>query len=142
MKIVLVAGTFDGIHPGHLDFFRQARELGDRLVVIVGRDSTVQNVKGHHPVHSEEERLATVRALDIVDEAMLGSMDDPFQTVARIDPDVFALGYDQKAFVDRLDEELRERGCNTQIVRLKAYLPEKHKSSKHNHENHPDIVDA
>ena len=41
---VVVAGTFDGIHPGHLSFLKQASELGNELVVIVARDKTVQRL--------------------------------------------------------------------------------------------------
>ena len=41
MKKVLVFGTFDGLHEGHKDFLRQAKQYGDHLTVVVGRDSTV-----------------------------------------------------------------------------------------------------
>jgi len=48
-KKVLVFGTFDGLHEGHKNFFKQAREFGDFLVVVVGRDSTIVKTKGRPP---------------------------------------------------------------------------------------------
>ena len=45
MKKVMVFGTFDGLHEGHLDFFRQAREYGDYLIVAVARDVNVKKIK-------------------------------------------------------------------------------------------------
>ena len=48
----MVFGAFDGLHPGHLDFFRQAKEYGDTLVVSVGTDKNVEKIKGKKPQNS------------------------------------------------------------------------------------------
>ncbi len=55
-KRVVCAGTFDHLHPGHLDFLRQAKALGDELVVIAARDETVSRIKGFTPTYNEEIR--------------------------------------------------------------------------------------
>ena len=44
MKSVLVFGAFDGLHPGHLDFFLQAKKFGDHLIVSVGTDKNVEKI--------------------------------------------------------------------------------------------------
>ena len=54
-KRVVVFGIFDGIHEGHRDFFRQAKEHGDELVVIVGRDSASLKWKGKQPKGRQQE---------------------------------------------------------------------------------------
>ena len=46
---VMVFGTFDGLHPGHLSYFKQARKYGDYLIAIVALDENVLQFKGHRP---------------------------------------------------------------------------------------------
>ncbi|MBN2567507.1 adenylyltransferase/cytidyltransferase family protein [Candidatus Woesearchaeota archaeon] len=127
---VLVFGTFDGLHPGHLHFLHQARERGDRLHVLVARDATVLEVKGRAPEFDENERLLAVRDLLMVDEASLGDPVDRYAALDRVRPDVICLGYDQQAFVGGLKAGLRKRGLRTAIVRLDAFHDDVFKSSK------------
>ena len=136
MKKVLVFGTFDGLHEGHKDFFRQAKEYGDYLVVVVGRDSTVEKTKGRLPKFNEQERLKAVQESKLVDEAILGNKAppgeklDPYKVIEEIKPDIICLGYDQTFFADKLAEELPKRGLRNVIIeRLKPFEPEKYKSS-------------
>jgi len=126
---VLVFGTYDVLHPGHRDFFRQARALGDELMVVIARDQTVLEVKGRAPQHTETERLAAVEACPEVKQAYLGRLGDKYAIIEERQPDIIALGYDQGHFADRLPEELAKRGLQVKIVRLKAYKPELYKSS-------------
>jgi len=128
---VMVFGSFDVLHPGHLHFFREAKKLGDYLIVVVGRDKTVKEVKGNEPLYSEEDRLACVNALRIVDKAVLGYVDNQFMVLDEFKPDIICLGYDQKSFItERLEEEIRERGLIIRIVRLMPYKEHRFKSSK------------
>ncbi len=130
MKKVLVFGTFDGLHKGHLDFFRQAKEHGDYLVVVVGRDSTVLAVKKHLPKHNENKRLDAVLKAENVDYARLGNEgDNRYAVIFEVNPDAICLGYDQTHFTEKLEEKLKEMGLNIPVVRLKAYKPEIYKSS-------------
>src|SRR3989344_4903091 len=59
MKKIMIFGTFDMIHPGHEDLFRQARELAEEpyLIVSIARDSATTRHKGTPPRRSELERL-------------------------------------------------------------------------------------
>lgn len=130
MVTVMVFGTFDFLHPGHLHFFLQAKQHGDRLTVVVARDSTAQYTKGKQPFFNEHERLLAVQALRIVDKAVLGYPDDVYRVIAEEKPDVICLGYDQRFFVENLAEKLMEFGLKTTIVRLQPFMPERYKSSQ------------
>jgi FAD synthetase len=124
---VLVFGTFDVLHRGHLDFFRQAREYG-KVVAVVARDSTVLKVKGKPPLHGEEERLLKVQG--IVGTAMLGRTDDMYRIIEDVKPDIICLGYDQVSFTKDLKKELKRRALEVKVLRLRPYKPHVYKSSK------------
>lgn len=119
---VIAFGSFDLLHEGHERFLREARALGDCLVVVVARDSTIGKVKGEAPWQNETKRLAQLRALDCVDEAILGGDGDKYEALRKVKPDVIALGYDQ----DADEEALKEFG---RVVRLNAFKPKEFKSS-------------
>ncbi len=120
---VLVFGTFDLLHPGHDSFLEQAKARGDRLVVIVARDSNVEQIKAQKPQQSEQERLEAVQGHLAVDEAVLGYEDwsEHTQVLEDIQPDIVCLGYDQRA-------EIPDGPWI--ITRLEAHNPEEYKSSK------------
>lgn len=127
---VMCFGTFDGLHPGHEDYFRQAKALADRLVVIVARDETVEQVKGRRPRFDQHTRVRTVAEHPLVDQALLGLPGDKHQIIERIRPNLILLGYDQMAFTDRLKDALAVRGLQIKIHRAKPFHPEIYKSSK------------
>lgn len=130
MKVVMVFGAFDGLHPGHLSFFNQAKKFGDTLIVSVGRDKNVEKIKGKKPLFREEERLAVIRQLKIVDSAVLGAIDDFFEHIKDCNPDVVCLGYDQWASDDLVREELAKVGLeNVEIYRLEPYDSSRAKST-------------
>lgn len=129
---VLVFGTFDLLHAGHVSLFAQARSLGSdddpvELHAVIARDATVEKVKGRAPDHDERERLR--RVSDYVDSAHLGSLGDKYAIIEVVEPDVIALGYDQTHFLDKLPEELEKRGLHPRIVRLEAHEPDRFKTS-------------
>ena len=126
---VLTFGTFDILHPGHISFLKQAKEYGDYLVVIVGRDETVKKIKGKYPRNSELDRLNKLNKLDFVSNVRLGKLKDPYGVIEEERPDIICLGYDQESFTQDLEKKIKEFKLNTKVVRLKAYRPEKYKSS-------------
>jgi len=112
---VLAFGTFDGLHPGHEFFLREARQLGERLVVVVARDAAVKALKNRPPRRPLVERLQAVRELDFVTEAVAGDdQTGDWQVLQRFKPDVIALGHDQLA----LEQALRGLKLNCRLVRL------------------------
>jgi len=110
-RVVLASGVFDLLHLGHVRFLEEAKKTGGsnaKLVVVIARDSTVEKTKGRKPIMSEDQRRALVESLKVVDEAVLGVENfDVGEVIAKLKPDVIALGYDQsgmerqvKAYVD------------------------------------------
>lgn len=130
MKKVMTFGTFDILHPGHIHFFKQARHLGDYLFVVIARDKTILKVKGRKPTYNELQRQRAVQKIRQVNRAVLGDLKDPYRIIERVHPDVIALGYDQRAFVDKLEPEMEKRHLHPRIVRLKPYKPDRYKSRK------------
>ncbi len=126
---VMVFGTFDHFHKGHEYFLREAKRLGDSLVVVVARDSTVKKLKGRQPDQSGEERKKAVSDSGIADRVLPGSEKNIYEQIEKERPDVICLGYDQKFFTENLREELDKRGINPRIVRLGSYRPDIYKSS-------------
>lgn len=125
-------GTFDGIHPGHKSFLKQAKKLGDYLLVVIARDYFVAKAKGKQPRAVESKRAKEVRDLSIADKVILGSkIHDYFQTLRTYKIDLIALGYDQKPKTHDLRKLLRRhRLGNIKVVRLRGLRPEVYKSSK------------
>jgi cytidyltransferase-like protein len=133
MTRIMVFGTFDMIHAGHEDLFRQARALAPDsfLIVSVARDSAVERIKGITPKHSENERLALIAKHELVDEAVLGDEEGYVAHIVAQKPHIIALGYDQIGeYVDNLESDLRAEGLETKIVRLQPYQPDVFKTSK------------
>lgn len=130
MRTVMCFGTFDLLHEGHTQYLREGRTLGDRLIVVVARDSTVMQVKGHKPVQGEMERLMRIAEIPEVDTALLGNLDDKLQVILEHKPNVLCLGYDQQAFTEQLAEQLAARDLHVEIVRAAPFKPEKFKTSK------------
>ncbi len=130
MKKVLLFGTFDGVHDGHLALFSQARALGDEVMVVVARDETVRKVKKRLPNYGENIRLQDVLAQDDVSKARLGVVrGDKYAIIGEYKPDVILLGYDQEVFTEKIAEVLEEYALETRVIRADAYMPEKYKSS-------------
>src|SRR3989344_5329006 len=96
MTRIMVFGTFDMLHEGHLNFFNQARSLAKdpHLVVSVARDSAAIRIKGMRPKKTERERLTLVEACDLVDEVTLGDEKGYMEHILEVRPDIIALGYD------------------------------------------------
>ena len=123
MKKVLVFGSFDVIHKGHLHFFGQARKHGDKLVAVIARDETIKQLKGKKPRYSEKARLRHVSKH--VDKVFLGNKTNKYGIIKKIKPDVICLGYDQNSFTKDLKKHFKKK-----IRRLKPYKPHIYKSSK------------
>ena len=123
IRVVFIGGGFEIIHSGHVHTIRRAKELGDVLVAVVARDSTIRRRKGRKPVSGERERAELLASMRQVDAAILGSQGDIYETLEKVRPDVVALGYDQHhAEADILKEGAR-RGMKLKVVRLDSPTP-------------------
>lgn len=121
MKTVMVFGTFDIIHLGHLHLFQQAKKYGNKLIVVVARDTNVKKAKKHSPLHTEQERINFLRHINLVNNVCLGYKTDYYRIIKEKKPTVIALGYDQKIDEKTLKEKIKKFGLHTKIVRLLPY---------------------
>lgn len=121
---VMVFGTYDVLHKGHLYFLNQAKKLGDYLVVVIARNVTVKRIKNITSHHDETQRMQAVEKTGIADKVILG--DDPasFQCIINEKPDIICLGYDQDS------RKVEKEFPKIKYVRIDAYHPHIYKSSK------------
>lgn len=105
-RIVFTNGCFDVLHVGHLRYLRQARELGDVLVVGLNTDAGVRRLKGNsRPVVPESDRAEMLSGLSCVDYVTVFDEPLPVETIAALRPHVHAKGGDYRA------EDLPEAEC-------------------------------
>ncbi|MBP9711969.1 MAG: FAD synthase [Candidatus Pacebacteria bacterium] len=130
MKKIMVFGTFDGLHPGHINFFRQAKRLatGSVLVVSIARDSNVRKIKKYTPIHPESDRMKIVIESGLADRVILGGVRNHLTHILKERPDIIALGYDQVEYVKNIKTELAKMGLKVKIVRLKPYKEKVYKN--------------
>lgn len=128
-KIVMAFGTFDYLHAGHEFYLKNAKALGDELIVIIARDKTVRQIKGEDPLNNERKRLKAVRELGIANRVVLGNHKDKHKVLRKYRPNVIALGYDQFVFTQKLKKTLIDLQLNAEIERIDAHFPQVYKSS-------------
>ncbi len=121
-KKVLIAGTFDILHPGHIFLIEEAAKLGD-VYVIVATDKNRRFYSGEAPIIPEQQRLEVIRSIKNIKDAKLGRHDnDTLKTVESINPDIILLGPDQKFSTEKLQNALKMKGMkDIDVIRLDEY---------------------
>ena len=116
-KVVFTNGCFDLLHRGHLFLLREARKLGDMLVVGVNSDASARRVKGSgRPVMLEEDRVELLEALPCVDYVVVFDEDTPEALIRRVEPALHVKGGDHAD--ERLPEESVVEGLGGEVVVL------------------------
>jgi D-glycero-beta-D-manno-heptose 1-phosphate adenylyltransferase len=94
--IVFTNGVFDVLHPGHTRYLRDARALGDVLIVGVNSDRSVRalNKAPDRPINAEAERCEVLAALASVDAVVVFDEDSPHEIIAALQPDILVKGAD------------------------------------------------
>jgi D-beta-D-heptose 7-phosphate kinase/D-beta-D-heptose 1-phosphate adenosyltransferase len=94
-RLIATGGCFDLLHAGHVSLLRQARALGDALIVCVNSDDSVRRLKGPgRPVVAERDRVEILRALGCVDAVVVFTEDTPSVLIEHLRPDVWVKGGD------------------------------------------------
>lgn len=95
--IVFTNGCFDIVHLGHIDYLEKARALGDKLVVGINTDHSVQRLKGlSRPVVGELARARMLAAMEFVDAVAFFDEDTPLKLISRLLPHILVKGDDYK----------------------------------------------
>ena len=122
-KHIMVFGTFDLLHKGHLFLVGEAMRRG-RVTVVVARSANVQRIKGRAPMQNDDERLAAIRRAFPSASVVLGTENDFLQPIRDYKPDLLLFGYDQ-----RLPPGITEKDLLCPVERAEAFQPKKYKSS-------------
>jgi rfaE bifunctional protein nucleotidyltransferase chain/domain len=93
-KVVFTNGCFDLIHIGHVRYLREAKRLGDLLVVALNTDRSVAELKKGRPIIPESQRAEVVASLEMVDFVTVFDENTPYELIRFLKPDVLVKGGD------------------------------------------------
>jgi rfaE bifunctional protein nucleotidyltransferase chain/domain len=95
-KIVFTNGCFDIIHVGHVRYLKEAKAIGDVLVVGLNTDKSVAMLKPDRPVTPQDQRAEILSSLVMVDYVTLFDEDTPYELIKLLQPDILVKGGDWK----------------------------------------------
>jgi D-beta-D-heptose 7-phosphate kinase/D-beta-D-heptose 1-phosphate adenosyltransferase len=94
-RVVFTNGCFDVLHKGHLTLLKEARSLGDKLIVGVNSDGSVKRLKGSdRPINDVATRVAQLEVLPWIDEVHTFTEDTPYELIKKLKPDLIVKGGD------------------------------------------------
>jgi rfaE bifunctional protein nucleotidyltransferase chain/domain len=94
-KVVFTNGCFDILHLGHVDYLEKARNLGQKLIVGLNTDASVQRLKGmDRPICDENSRARVMASLEFVDAVILFDEETPLELISFVKPDILVKGND------------------------------------------------
>jgi len=116
-RVVMTNGCFDILHAGHVSYLKQAKALGDRLIVAVNDDASVKRLKGEgRPVNPVDRRMAVLAGLASVDWVVPFSEDTPQRIIARLLPDLLVKGGDYQLDQIAGGAEVMAAGGQVQVL--------------------------
>jgi D-beta-D-heptose 7-phosphate kinase/D-beta-D-heptose 1-phosphate adenosyltransferase len=95
-KIVFTNGCFDILHIGHIRYLKQAKDMGDILVVGLNADISVSLLKPQRPINPEEHRAEMLSSLNMIDYIVIFEEATPKELITLLQPDVLVKGGDWK----------------------------------------------
>ena len=97
-KKIIVNGTFDLLHVGHIELLEYAKSLGDQLLVCIDSDSRVKQLKGEsRPINTQDDRIKMLNALRCVDMVwVFDTKEKLIEQIERYQPDIMVKGSDYK----------------------------------------------
>ena len=94
-KVVFTNGCFDVLHKGHLTLLKEARSLGDKLVVGLNSDESVKRIKGSdRPFNDLDTRKEQLLLIPYVDDVIIFEEDTPYNLIKKLSPDLIVKGGD------------------------------------------------
>lgn len=117
--IVMTNGCFDILHAGHVAYLQQAKALGNRLIVAVNSDQSVQQLKGPgRPVNPCDRRMSVLAALGSVDWVVEFSEETPERLISEILPDILVKGGDYKVEEIAGSKQVMANGGSVEILQF------------------------
>jgi rfaE bifunctional protein nucleotidyltransferase chain/domain len=95
-KLVFTNGCFDILHAGHIRYLKEAKALGDVLIVGLNSDASVSTIKPGRPVNPQDQRAEVLSALEMVDYVTLFDEETPYELIKLLQPDTLVKGGDWK----------------------------------------------
>ncbi len=118
-KIVFTNGCFDILHVGHVRYLKEAKALGDILILGLNSDYSVKSLKGsNRPINNESDRAEVLIALKAIDYVVIFDEKTAENIVGEVKPDIYAKGGDYS--IDTLPEAkiVAEHGGKTVLLQL------------------------
>jgi len=116
-KVVFTNGCFDIIHRGHIEVLARTANLGDKLIIGLNSDQSIQKLKGKdRPIIDEQSRAILLAALSFVDAIVLFSEDTPIKLIGALLPDVLAKGGDYEIETIVGHEIVQQNGGKVKLV--------------------------
>ena len=116
-EVVFTNGCFDIIHRGHIEVLAQTADLGDRLIIGLNSDSSIQKLKGkNRPIIEEQSRAILLASLEFVDAVVIFSEDTPLKLISALLPDVLAKGGDYEIETIVGHEIVQQNGGKVKLV--------------------------
>jgi D-beta-D-heptose 7-phosphate kinase/D-beta-D-heptose 1-phosphate adenosyltransferase len=118
-RVVFTNGCFDVLHRGHVHVFKEAKKLGDVLIVAVNDDRSIKTIKGNsRPIFPLVERLEILEAIEYIDYLVSFSEETPQKVISVLLPDVLVKGEDWKRDEVVGRKEVEEAGGEVVLVSL------------------------
>src|SRR4030067_3118936 len=95
-KVVFTNGCFDIIHIGHVRYLKEAKGLGDVLIIGLNSDRSVSSIKPDRPINPQNHRAEILSSLEMVDYVILFDEETPYELIKLLQPDVLVKGGDWK----------------------------------------------
>jgi len=116
-KVVFTNGCFDIIHRGHIEVLARTADLGEKLIIGLNSDQSIQKLKGEdRPIIDEQSRAILLAALSFVDAIVLFSEDTPLKLISTLLPDVLAKGGDYEIETIVGHEIVHKNGGKVKLV--------------------------
>lgn len=116
-KVVFTNGCFDLMHAGHVECLEKARAMGDRLVVAVNTDDSIQRLKGEtRPILPLADRMKVLAALDCVDWVVPFDEDTPLKVIETLRPNILAKGGDYNLDTIVGAQSVMDRGGSVEAI--------------------------
>jgi len=116
-EVVFTNGCFDIIHKGHIEVLARSADLGDKLIIGLNSDKSIQKLKGKdRPIIDEQSRAILLSALSFVDAIILFSEATPLKLISTLLPDVLVKGGDYEIETIVGHEIVQQNGGKVKLV--------------------------